>query len=97
MKKLIIPFVFATLLGFVFSGCAGSKKVAYFQNADSVELENSAGEFRGRRGLQLLRKGRLVENAGSCHGRCDDRQGQPHCTVPHHGKSAEAEFRGNRS
>ena len=45
MKKLIIPFVFATLLGFVFSGCAGSKKVAYFQNADSVELENSAGLY----------------------------------------------------
>lgn len=45
MKKLIIPFVIASFLMIALSGCSGTKKVAYFQNADYVELENTSGLY----------------------------------------------------
>lgn len=44
MKKLLIPLVLLALMMLVGS-CAGSKKVAYFQNIDSISLAASRGLF----------------------------------------------------
>lgn len=47
MKKLLIPFVFA-LVVMLMGSCAGSKKVAYFQNIDSISLAASRGLYDAR-------------------------------------------------
>ncbi len=41
MKKLICLFVFAVAIILTFGSCGSSKKVAYFQNADSISLASS--------------------------------------------------------
>ena len=47
MKKLLIPFAsFAFLL--LICSCAGSKKVAYLQNADEISLADSKGLYDAR-------------------------------------------------
>lgn len=44
MKKLLIPFVILAFVLFI-SSCSGSKQVAYFQNADQVDLSASKGLY----------------------------------------------------
>lgn len=44
MKKNLIPFI-ALLMIVLVGSCAGSKKVAYFQNIDSVSLAASRGLY----------------------------------------------------
>lgn len=47
MKKLLIPFVL--LAGIIlFGSCSGSKKIAYFQNIDSISLAASRGLYDAR-------------------------------------------------
>lgn len=45
MKRFFIPLVVLLLL---MTGCAGSKKVAYFQNIDTVSLAQSRGLYDAR-------------------------------------------------
>lgn len=44
MKKLVFPFVALTMI-LLMGSCSGSKKVAYFQNADTISLAASRGLF----------------------------------------------------
>ena len=44
MKKLLIPFVLLAVI-MAMGSCSGSKKVAYFQNIDSISLAASRGLY----------------------------------------------------
>jgi len=44
MKKIILPLLFITM-AFVLGSCGSSKKIAYFQNADSLRCAASNGLF----------------------------------------------------
>lgn len=44
MKKLFLPFLFAALV-LMLGSCGSAKKVAYFQNIDTLNLANSRGLY----------------------------------------------------
>lgn len=44
MKKLLLPF-FLVALVILMGGCAATKKIAYFQNIDTLSLEQSRGLY----------------------------------------------------
>jgi polysaccharide biosynthesis/export protein len=47
MKKLLLPFVLLAMVILV-GGCSSSKKVAYFQNIDTISLAASRGLYDAR-------------------------------------------------
>lgn len=45
MKKIIVPFFFVMALVVLLGSCGSAKKVAYFQNVDTVNLAKSRGLY----------------------------------------------------